>query len=288
LENKNILIDIDGIIKSKNPKLYRRLPHFVVRWLENIIRQDKINRLLTLYGHKDGVDFIDAVFEDFNVDIVPHGLENIPKDLGKMVFVANHPLGGLDGLAVIATVNKNFGKAKGIVNDLLLNIVSLRSVFCGVNVYGHNTPEVSTRIHELYESSEHVCIFPAGLVSRRIEGKVQDLPWKKNFIEKAVKMGLPIVPIFVDALNSSFFYTVANVRKRIGIKFNYELVLLPSEVFKYHDKPIDLYFGKPVMPEELLKLSTPVERAAYMRDVTYLLSKKDKINKDNNNYNCKI
>lgn len=262
---------MDNLLKIHKPKLYNKLPRFVIGWLSKIICQDKINRLLTLYGHHEGVEFIDDVFKDFNVEIICHGLDNVPPT-GKKLFVANHPLGAIDGLAVISTVNKVFGTAKGIVNDLLLHIHSLKSVFCGVNVYGHNTPEVSRNIDTLYGSNDNVCVFPAGMCSRRIDGKIQDLPWKKAFIEKALHNCLPIVPIYVEAENSNFFYSVANIRKKLGIKFNYELVLLPSEFFKYHDKPIHIYYGEPIPPERLAEIKTPAERAQYVREATYKLA----------------
>jgi len=270
LETKSKLLNIDEIIRTKNPGLHKKLPRFVIRWFEKLICQDENNRLLSLYGHLPGVGFIDAVFKDLNVDVVCHGLENVDAK-GKLVFVANHPLGGIDGLAVISMVSKHFGAVKGIVNELLLNIDCLRSVFCGVNVYGHNKPENVQDIDALYNSDENICIFPAGMVSRRIDGVVQDLTWKKNFVEKAYAKQIPIVPVFVDALNSNFFYSVANIRKRLGIKFNYELVLLPSEVFKYKGKPIHLYFGKPVTPDELAAFKTPVERTQHLRELTYKL-----------------
>ncbi|MBR4441568.1 MAG: glycerol acyltransferase, partial [Bacteroidales bacterium] len=95
--------------------------------------------------------------------------------------------------------------------------------------------------------------------------------WKNKFISMAVEHNLPIVPVYVDAQNSSFFYSVANIRKKLGIKFNYELVLLPSEVFKYHDKPINLYYGEPVMSSVLAEIKDPKERTQYVRKMTYML-----------------
>ena len=269
-ERKATLINIENIIKTKNPALYKKLPRFAIRRLEKIVRQDQINRLLSLYGHHDGVDFIDAIFDDMKIETNCYGLENVDYH-GKKVFVANHPLGALDGLAVISMINKHFGRTKAIVNELLLNLDPLKSVFCGVNVYGHNTPDIVRSIDALYENDENICLFPAGLVSRRIDGVVQDLPWKKNFIEKAYHKQLRIVPVYVDAQNTRFFYSVAIWRKRIGIKFNYELILLPSEVFKYSGKPIGLYFGKPIMPDELAAFKTQAERTLRVRELTYSL-----------------
>lgn len=270
MENRNKLIYIDSVIRDFNPKLHNRLPRFVIRLIERIIRQDKINRVLSLYGHLDGPEFIEAVFKDFNVDIIEHGVENVEKG-ERMMFVANHPLGGLDGLAVILSICKNFGHSRAIVNNLLLFIESLKSVFCGVNVYGHNTPEILKGIEDLYEDkNENVCAFPAGLVSRRINGDITDLEWKNKFINMAIQYGLPIVPVYVEAKNSSFFYSVANIRKKLGIKFNYELVLLPSEVFKYHDKPINLYYGEPILPQILEEIPTPAQRTQYVRRMTYM------------------
>ena len=269
METGGKFIDIESLIKTNKPELYKKLPHFVISLFKKIICEDKINRLLSLYGHLYGTDFIDAVFKDLDVEITCRGLENVVKGR-RYVFAANHPLGGIDGLAVISSVCKNFGPSKAVVNDLLMNIVNLRPVFCGVNVYGHNTPEILRSIEELYASDENVCVFPAGLCSRKIGGKVQDLPWKKNFIEKAVKADLPVVPVFVEALNSGFFYNTALLRKKLGIKFNYELVLLPSEVFKFQGKPITLHFGRLVEPGELKEISSPQKRADFLRERTYL------------------
>lgn len=271
VENRNKLIYIDSVIKDFNPKLHKRLPRFVIRLIEKIIRQDKINRVLSLYGHLDGPEFIEAVFKDFNVDIIEHGAENIEKGQ-RFMFVANHPLGGLDGLAVIYSICKNFGHSRAIVNDLLLFIESLKSVFCGVNVYGHNNEEIFKNIEALYNNQEeNICAFPAGLVSRRVNGVITDLEWKSKFINMATQHNLPIVPIYVDAKNSNFFYRTANIRKKLGIKFNYELVLLPGEVFKYHDKPINLYYGEPIMPQILKEIQTPAQRTQYVRQMTYML-----------------
>lgn len=268
METTAKLIDIENIIKTKNPSLYKKLPGFVIGLLKKIICQDKINRLLTLYGHLSGVEFIDAVFKDLNVEIINHGLEKI--DLTqRYVFTANHPLGGIDGLAVISSVNKNFGKAKAVVNELLMNIDNLKEVFCGVNVYGHASQNNAEDIETLFSSKESVCVFPAGLCSRKIDGKISDLPWKKNFIEKAIKYDIPIVPVFIEAYNSNFFYNTAALRKKAGIKFNYELILLPSEVFKFHDKNISLYFGEPVMPETLRAMENKEDRVQYVREKTY-------------------
>lgn len=269
--NLNQLIDIDKLIKIKKPQLYKRLPRFVIRKIEKIACQDQCNDILTRFGHLDGADFIEAVFNDFNVEIISSGLENVPKNT-RLVFAANHPLGGIDGLAVIYSVCRNFGHAKGIVNDLLLNVGSLKSVFCGVNVYGHNSPEIINNIENLYNSNHNICVFPAGMVSRRIDGVIQDLKWKKNFIVKSVQNNLPIVPVYVEAQNSDKFYSIANWRKKLGIKFNYELVLLPSEVFKYKNKPIKLFFGKPIMPQEIKEKGNAEQQTLFVRQETYKLA----------------
>ncbi|MDE7134089.1 MAG: glycerol acyltransferase [Rikenellaceae bacterium] len=243
-------IDLSKVIRDKNERLYRRLPGFVIKALARIIHEDEINDVLTRFGHLDGVAFVTAVLDDFAISRSWSGLDDIPD--GRYIFAANHPLGGLDAFVLAEAVARRFGDVRLVVNDVLMKLDPLRSIFTPVNKYGSQNQDYYRMYNELFASDLPVIYFPAGLCSRRIGGVISDVDWKKNFVQKAVDSGRDIVPAFVDAVNSPRFYRAASLRKKLGIGVNLELVLLPGELFAKRGATINLRFGKPV-PHSVLR-----------------------------------
>jgi len=121
-------VDIRSIISSKNPKLIKRIPGFVLNWLERFIHQDLINQILKEGEGQTGSDFIDTVFRVNNVQTQNDFLERIPKS-GGVIIAANHPLGGLDGMALMLAVSKVRKDYLFLANDILMSISPLNSIF---------------------------------------------------------------------------------------------------------------------------------------------------------------
>ena len=115
------------------------------------------------------------------------------KPNGRYIFVSNHPLGGLDGLIMISVLGKIFGKIKFVVNDILLNIIPMRSLFVPVNKHGRMGKEYGIMIHDAYSSDAQILYFPAGLCSRLIKGEITDLKWQKNFLKQAKRYNRDIL-----------------------------------------------------------------------------------------------
>jgi len=246
MKNTPFQINVDKIIADKNPKLYKRLPAFVLNYIKKILHQEEINEFLLTHNHLQNIDFINAVLEAFNNKISFKGLDNIP-NTGKYIFVANHPLGGIESLAFIKMVHEKFpGKVKFFVNDVLLNIKNLSGIFVPINKYGKQNKENAKIAAEIYESENQILYYPAGLVSRKIKGKIMDLPWKKSILKKAVQYKRDIIPVFIDARNSERFYKIYQIRKLLGIKANIELFYLVDEMFRFKNKAIKFYVGKPI------------------------------------------
>jgi putative hemolysin len=243
-DNKKF-IDIDGVFQSKNPSLYRLMPGFILRYLKGVVHQDEINSFIERHGHKTTFDFVAAIIDEFGANVQTKGTENIPES-GGCVFVSNHPLGGLDAMALVQVIGSVRKDIKFIVNDILLQLKNLNQIFTGVNKHGKNTQEVYSSLDALYSSGQGVLIFPAGLVSRKINGKIVDLEWKKSFITKARRYQLPVIPVYIEGRNSDFFYNLANWRKRSGIKANIEMLYLPDEMYRQKNKTITVIFGKPI------------------------------------------
>ena len=123
--NQTALIDIRKVIKNKNPKLYKRLPGFMINYIKKIIRQDELNVFISQNNQYSGIEFLRKSFDYLNVRAEVEGWENFP-DNSRVIIVANHPAGSFDGLHIIDTCYRQYGKAKALVNDLLLNVKNLK------------------------------------------------------------------------------------------------------------------------------------------------------------------
>ena len=264
-------IDVDQVLRTRLSRHYRYIPRFAIRWLERTICQDRLNVILTKMAGKDGVAAADAALEDMNITIEEKGLERLPE--GRYLFVSNHPLGGLDGLALISLLGKHYNhQIKFMVNDLLMAVEPLRDVFLPVNKYGSQSRDTATQIEEALKSDNQFITFPAGLCSRmQPDGTIADLKWQKSAVVHAVNYQRDIVPVFFDAQNSKFFYRFAKWRKKLGIKFNIELIFLPKEMIKQCDSTLRLIIGSPI-PWNSLDGHAPRQEAAHLREIVYSMA----------------
>ncbi len=243
------LIDLEEVIRSKNPALLKWMPGLIIKYLKRIIHQDHINDFIRRHGDKQSYEFVDEVIKEFGVEVTYEGLENIPKE-GGCIIASNHPIGGLDGMAILQVVAKVRRDQKFIVNDLLLNLKNLDTIFVGVNKHGKNTSEVLDKIDGYYAGEGSLLIFPAGLVSRKQNnGLIRDLTWKKSFIVKAKKYKRNIIPVHIAGRNSNFFYNLARWRGKLGIKANIEMLYLMDEMYHQLGKNIHIKIGKPLSYE---------------------------------------
>ena len=268
----NKLIDIRKLIGSKNPTLLKWLPGFVINYLKRVLHEDELNYVIRTNKDRVNQDFCQAVIEHFNIDLTIEGIENIPQESG-VTLVMNHPLGGMDALALVSALKHHRTYLKFIVNDILLHLESMKGMFVGVNKHGRNSNSNLLKIDEIFSTGNAVCIFPAGLVSRKTNGIVKDLPWKKTFVSLSLKHNQPIVPIYIDGELSNFFYRLANFRKKIGIKANIEMFYLADELFKQKNKKMKITVGKPIFPIEIDKSKSQQKWAEWIQEKVYTLAK---------------
>jgi 1-acyl-sn-glycerol-3-phosphate acyltransferase len=263
-------IDIREVFASKSPALARIIPGFVYRYINRIMHIGFLNDLLQRNGHLKGTAFVDQVVKEFNVKRYLHGLENVP-ETGKYIFASNHPLGGFDGLLLLKTVDEKLGNPKFLTNDILLNIPQLRDVFVPVNKHGGHSRNAARQLSEAYNSEAQILIFPSGLASRKIKGKIVDLEWKKHFITKAVQYKRDVIPVFISGRNTNRFYRLAKIRKFLRIKWNLEMFFLPDETMRHQNTDVHIYFGKPVPWSAFDKTKTHKEWADWIKEKVYHL-----------------
>ena len=271
MDSKPMKIDVDQVLRARLPRHYRYIPRFAVRWLERTICQDQLNAILEKMAGKDGVDAASAALTEMGITIDEKGLEQLPE--GRYMFVSNHPLGGLDGLALISLLGNRYQHhIKFLVNDLLMAVEPLRDVFLPVNKYGSQSRAAASQIEEALQSDNQFITFPAGLCSRmQPDGSIADLTWQKAAVVHAVNYQRDIVPIFFDACNSKFFYRFAKWRKKLGIKFNIELIFLPKEMIKQCGSTLHVIIGEPI-PWTSLDARAPKKEAARLRDIVYSMA----------------
>ena len=225
---------------------------------------------LAHYGDQPPLEFIRSTLDYIGVTYTVHGTERIPPGR-RVIFAANHPLGGLDGLMLAEAVHPYVKGVRVIVNDLLMNLEPLAPIFVPVNKYGSQSVDYARRMVEMYESDAAVITFPAGLCSRLVHGQITDVPWRRNFVQKAWESGRQVVPIYIQGRNSMFFYRFERLRRWLGIKLNLGTVLLPKEMFDQRGKHLNIYIGEPI---ELTQEHTVREWVGIIRERTYALRPK--------------
>jgi len=264
------VIDVEVALQEKIPDIYKKIPAVILRLIKKVIRQDDINRMIHESSHLHGIPLVDWALDQFGVDIVVKGKELIPKN-GQFIFSANHPLGSLDGLAIISVVATIHQPIKFIVNDLLKVINGFAPVALYIARFGQINRQNAISINKTLASDAQLLVQPAGTVSKRNPVKISDLPWNKFFIRKAIQYKRDVIPVHVQARNSWLFYNFASFRRIFRIKSNLEMFLLPREMFNKSGKTITITVGKPIAYKTFDESRTHLEWAQKVREYVYLL-----------------
>jgi putative hemolysin len=267
-------IDIDKILNSKMGPKAKCVPTLLVKWLKHIVHEDEVNKFLWEHRDQKGTEWLKECVKYLDMTLDIEGLDNLPdKNDGKLyTFVSNHPLGGADGVAIGSIIGEHYdGNFRYLVNDLLLNLPGLAPVSIGINKTGAQSRNFPAMVEAGFNSQHHILMFPAGLCSRRINGKIHDLPWKKTFISKSVETHRDIVPIHFSGQNSNKFYRIANICKALNLKFNVAMLFLVDEMYKNCHKTFRVAIGKPIPFETFDKSKTAMEWAKIVEDKVYEL-----------------
>ncbi|NUN07840.1 MAG: GNAT family N-acetyltransferase [Ignavibacteriaceae bacterium] len=237
-------IDISEVILKKNPNFLGWMPRLfrktALYLIGKVLIIDKINTFRRENSHKNGIDFIDEAFDylDFSYTISKRDRDRI-KSEGRVVIVANHPLGGLDGLALVKLVSEIRPDVKVVVNDFLANLSNLNSVFLPFDIT-FSRPQKSNfiRIKETLLKESAVIFFPAGKVSRFRFSGIKDDVWHKGFLHFARQTNSPILPVHITAKNSFFFYMIGAISDRLS------MLLLAREIYNKKGKTIEIKVGE--------------------------------------------
>ncbi|WP_297324252.1 lysophospholipid acyltransferase family protein [Nitrosomonas sp.] len=242
--------------------------------LKKLFHQKEINDFIETHQYLEGLEFNDAVLEHFNFtfQVSSKDRARIP-DQRRLLIVANHPIGSLDGLALLKLVSEIRTDVKVVATALLNCIDPLKSLFLSVDNSSEsaNHRESMHQIVEALEAEQAVILFPTGEVSRISPMGVRDGKWKTGFLSLAKKTKTPIVPVYIGGKNSTLFYGLSSIYKPLGT------VMLVNEMFNQKGGEISFRIGKPIPWESIAAMDLSKKAVAkLMRKQVYLLGKKKK------------
>ncbi|MCM1505016.1 MAG: 1-acyl-sn-glycerol-3-phosphate acyltransferase [Muribaculum sp.] len=273
-------VDVEAVISDRLPTYSKFIPKPLIQWLKSTICQDDLNGILERTRGKTGAEFCGAVLKDLNVSYSFKGQRPDATDQ-RVLIVCNHPLGGLDGIAMIHWASTVYGtEMHFVVNDLLSAVKPLSDIFLPINKHGKQSRKATLDIDECMAGDKPVIMFPAGMVSRKQKEGIKDLKWQKMFINKAIQFKRNIIPVYFDGENSSFFYNFAKFRTWTGLKFNIEMVYLPREIFRSRDSQFTIVAGKPIPWNKLKGGHSALLEAKAVKKIVYNL--KDELDKQDN------
>ncbi|QKF66204.1 phospholipid acyltransferase [Arcobacter venerupis] len=242
------MIDVQKEIEKKFPNMDKKenfLKKSLFKIAKKIVHEDSINQFLTQNAHLKGFEFVDAVLDyfDFDYTVSSSDLQNIPTS-GKVMIIANHPLGGLDALCLLRLISQVRKDVKIVANDFLAGFEALHSLLIPIDNYKIRQSKTDIKkVYEALNNEEAVIIFPAGEVSRATAKGIKDPLWNKGFLNFAKNTNSPILPIFLDAKNSKTFYTISVINK------TFSTLLLSHEMFNKKSKRIGVKVGQ-IIPNE--------------------------------------
>ncbi len=267
-------IDIEQILKGKMGPKAKWVPRPLVSWLKHIVHEDFINRFLWEARDLKGSDWLESCLNYLGAKIEVEGEENLPPKDSKSycTFVSNHPLGGIDGVAVGKVIGRHYDdNFRYLVNDLLMNLPGLAPLCIPINTTTKRSRSFTEVIETGFRGDHHIVMFPAGLCSRRRDKEIRDLPWRKTFITKSMETHRDIVPIYFDGQNSNFFYHLSNFSDRFVKKVNIAMLFLPDEMYKNQGKTFRIKIGKPIPWQTFDDSKTPMEWAKIVQNKVYSL-----------------
>lgn len=253
-----------------------------ISWvLMKLLGISRINDFYNQIKHKKGLDFINAVLDNLNIEfeIPEDDLKRIPKE-GAFITVSNHPLGGMDGVLLLKLMLEQRPDYKVLSSFLLQRIEPLKPFLIPVNNF-ENKKNTPSSLGGLKEALRHIQegkalgVFPAGEVSTYKEGKlVVDRTWDPVALKLIYQAKVPIVPIYFHAKNSKIFYLLSKIHPIL------RTASLPSEAISKRKRKIIVRIGKPISVKDQASFADFNLLGEFLRKKTYILAKTFENKKD--------
>ena len=263
-DRTDYLLDLNKVL---GPKLSKKLPGFVKRFIARRLHVKEINDCVMHAEHYAGVGFFDEALKYVGITYRVRGDENI--DLSKKyIYVCNHPLGGPEALIIGSIFRKIYGDGFTVPsNQILYNLKPLQEFFVPVSVGGKQGRDIAEKVASMFESGKQVLVFPAGLCARTFKGVVTEMPWKKMFVAQARKYQRDVVPVHISGHNSKWYFFLSWLSRTLKLKFNLGMIFLVDELFKQRGNEFVITFGKPIEYDRFDKTKTDLQWADEVKNI---------------------
>ena len=263
-DRTDYLLDLNKVL---GPKLSKKLPGFVKRFIARRLHVKEINDCVMHAEHYAGVGFFDEALKYVGITYRVRGEENI--DLSKKyIYVCNHPLGGPEALIIGSIFRKIYGDGFTVPsNQILYNLKPLQEFFVPVSVGGKQGRDIAEKVASMFESGKQVLVVPAGLCARTFKGVVTEMPWKKMFVAQARKYQRDVVPVHISGHNSKWYFFLSWLSRTLKLKFNIGMIFLVDELFKQRGNEFVITFGKPIEYDRFDKTKTDLQWADEVKNI---------------------
>lgn len=257
LKASSMIFTVDNVVEQNLPSLKGKpwLAKPTTAVLRYLLNEKQCNDIANQFAHLQGIDFVEQVLAsfDFSFTVPANEVENIPCE-GRVVIFANHPIGSLDGLALIKLISEIRPDIKVVANELLMALKPLHSILLPVrNMTGGTPKQHLADIHQHLRNEGAVLIFPSGEVSRLRPNGVRDTQWHSGFLRIAMSCHAPLLPIFLDAKNSATFYGASIIYKPLAT------LLLVKEMFKQAKRNMPIRIGELIPNEAVRSMDVPLK-----------------------------
>jgi putative hemolysin len=260
----------EDLIKA-NPALNYLGGEYFAWFLMYILRFHKLNKLYSRIKNKQGLEFVEEVIKilELKVELDVNELKRIPAS-GPAIIVANHPLGGLDGLLLIKILSGVRSDFKILASHLLKKVEPVSEYFVETNPF-EITSESDERAFSGFKElmmylkgGGLLCIFPAGGASTYEASKqVNDKIWRFQVIRFIKKMEVPVIPVYFQSGQSRLFRLISKIHPSL------KNIRLPSEFFHKHSKTIRIRIGNVIKLPDQDKFTDIYQYGRYLRAKTY-------------------